>query len=78
MKNEQKKKTVSIAAADFNDDCDITVLLVDLNGSDLQPNTTREGVSLTLLHLAVLYMGQELTIKESERTYGTLTITGIE
>lgn len=57
---------------------DVTAMLVDLNGSDLQPNTTREGVSLTLLYPAVLYIGQELTIREGGRTYGTFTITAIE
>jgi hypothetical protein len=57
---------------------DVTAMLVDLNGSDLKPNTTREGVKLTLSSPAVFYVGQELTIREGGRTYGTFTVTGIQ
>ena len=57
---------------------DVTAMLVDLNGAELQPNTTRECVSLTLLYPELFYIGQELTIREGGRTYGTFTITGIE
>ena len=57
---------------------DVTAMLVDLNGGDITPDTTREGVKLTLISPAVFYVGQELTIREGGRTYGTFTVTGIE
>ena len=57
---------------------DVTAMLVDLNGGDITTDITREGVKLTLLYPEVFYIGQELTIREGGRTYGTFTVTGIE
>lgn len=80
MNNESNTKTLTLGDTfqAYWAGYDVTAMLVDLNGGDITPNTTREGVRLTLLYPAVLYVGQELTIREGGRTYGTFTVTGIE
>ncbi len=80
MNNESNTKTLTLGDTFqvYWTGYDVTAMLVDLNGSDLKPDTTREGVRLTLLYPEVFYIGQELKIREGGRTYGTFTVTGIE
>jgi len=57
---------------------DVTAMMIDLNGGDLKPNTTRNGVSVVLAHPTVWYVGQELPIRAGGQTWGTFTITEVE
>ena len=57
---------------------DVSAMLMDLNGTDLKPNSTRTGVSVVLTHPVVWYVGQTLEIRSGGKVWGTFTITEIK